>query len=72
MSGALDGSPRPDSAAEVAGLFPCGEHVVRAGAAHNPWVDGPDDLVRTVVGFLAGNRRQRPENRGARNRAGRP
>lgn len=53
LSGALDGSPRPDSAAEVAGLFPHGEHVVQAGAAHNPWVDGPDDFVRTVTGFLA-------------------
>ncbi|MFD7699408.1 alpha/beta fold hydrolase [Streptomyces caelestis] len=56
VSGALDGSPRPDSAAEVAGLFPRGEHVVQAGAAHNPWVDGPDHFARTVTGFLAGNR----------------
>ncbi|MFC5244641.1 alpha/beta hydrolase [Streptomyces atrovirens] len=72
VSGALDGSPRPDSAAEVAGLFPRGEHVVQAGAAHNPWVDGPDDFVRTVAGFLAGDGRQRPEVRGARNGTGRP
>ncbi|KIF67334.1 hypothetical protein HY68_35495 [Streptomyces sp. AcH 505] len=53
LSGALDGSPRPDSAAEVAGLFPHGEHIVQADAAHNPWVDGPDDFVRTVTEFLA-------------------
>ncbi|MFJ5560362.1 alpha/beta fold hydrolase [Streptomyces sp. NPDC093250] len=53
LSGALDGSPRPDSAAEVADLFPRGEHVVQAGAAHNPWVDGPEEFVRTVTGFLA-------------------
>ncbi|MFD7686261.1 alpha/beta fold hydrolase [Streptomyces sp. NPDC059781] len=57
VSGALDGSPRPDSAAEVAGLFPRGEHVVQAGAAHNPWVDGPDEFARTVVEFLAGDGR---------------
>lgn len=53
LSGALDGSPRPDSAAKVAGLFPRGEHVVQQGAAHNPWVDDPDDFVRTVTGFLS-------------------
>lgn len=57
ISGALDGSPRPDSAAEVAGLFPRGEHIVQADAAHNPWVDGPDDFVRTVTEFLARDHR---------------
>ncbi|MEY9969074.1 pimeloyl-ACP methyl ester carboxylesterase [Streptacidiphilus sp. MAP12-16] len=53
ISGELDGSPRPDSAAEVAALFPCGEHVVQAGAAHSPWVDGPQAFARTVAEFLA-------------------
>jgi pimeloyl-ACP methyl ester carboxylesterase len=52
LSGELDGSPRPDSAAQVAGLFPRGEHVVQAGAAHYPWLDGPEDFVRTVTEFL--------------------
>jgi len=53
ISGDLDGSPRPDSAAEVAGIFTRGEHVVQAGAAHYPWVDGPDDFAQTVIEFLA-------------------
>ncbi|WP_159327490.1 alpha/beta fold hydrolase [Streptomyces tendae] len=57
LSGALDGSPRPDSAAEVAALFPHGEHVVQTNAAHNPWVDGPDDFVGTVAEFLARDHR---------------
>jgi pimeloyl-ACP methyl ester carboxylesterase len=52
VSGELDGSPRPDSAAEVAALFPRGEHVLQSGAAHTPWVDGPDAFARTVGGFL--------------------
>ncbi|MFF4652903.1 alpha/beta fold hydrolase [Streptomyces sp. NPDC001380] len=53
LSGELDGSPRPDAAAEVAALFPRGEHVVQAGAAHSPWVDGPEAFARTVADFLA-------------------
>ncbi|GIF63277.1 hydrolase [Asanoa ishikariensis] len=53
ISGELDGSPRPDSAAEVAGLFPRGEHIVQAGAAHSPWVDGPDEFAQAVTTFLA-------------------
>lgn len=53
ISGELDGSPRPDSAAEVAGLFPRGEHIVQPGAAHSPWVDGPDEFVQTIIKFLA-------------------
>jgi pimeloyl-ACP methyl ester carboxylesterase len=52
VSGDVDGSPRPDSAAEVAALFPRGQHVLQAGSAHNPWVDGPDEFVRTVAAFL--------------------
>ncbi|RAG82754.1 alpha/beta hydrolase [Streptacidiphilus pinicola] len=52
ISGDLDGSPRPDSAAEVAALFPLGEHVRQAGSAHNPWVDAPEEFVRTVSDFL--------------------
>lgn len=57
ISGELDGSPRPDAAAEVAAIFPRGQHVVQVGAAHTPWVDGPDDFVQTVVKFLAGDYR---------------
>ncbi len=53
ISGELDGSPRPDSAAEVAALFPHGEHVVQAGAAHSPWLDDPEAFSRTVAEFLA-------------------
>ncbi|WP_042446384.1 alpha/beta fold hydrolase [Streptacidiphilus jiangxiensis] len=52
LSGDLDGSPRPASAAEVAALFPRGEHVVQPGAAHYPWVDGPEFFARTVAEFL--------------------
>ena len=58
ISGELDGSPRPDSAAEVAGIFPRGEHAVQAGAAHYPWVDGPDDFAQTVIDFLARDHRE--------------
>jgi pimeloyl-ACP methyl ester carboxylesterase len=57
ISGELDGSPRPDSAAEVAGLFPRGEHIVQAGAAHSPWVDGPDEFVQTIIKFLTRDHR---------------
>jgi pimeloyl-ACP methyl ester carboxylesterase len=54
ISGALDGMPRPDSAAEVAALFPRGEHVLLPGSAHNPWVDEPEAFVAAVTAFHAG------------------
>ncbi|WP_328958688.1 alpha/beta hydrolase [Kitasatospora purpeofusca] len=53
LAGELDPSPRPDKAAEVAALFPRGEFVVQPGAAHVPWLDGPEFFVRTVGEFLS-------------------
>jgi pimeloyl-ACP methyl ester carboxylesterase len=55
ISGELDGSPRPDSAAEVAAIFRRGEHIVQPGAAHSPWVDGRDDFAQAVITFLTRN-----------------
>jgi pimeloyl-ACP methyl ester carboxylesterase len=52
LAGELDPSPRPDKAAEVAALFPCGEFVLQPGAAHYPWLDDPTFFVRTVGPFL--------------------
>ncbi|MBF9071376.1 alpha/beta fold hydrolase [Streptacidiphilus fuscans] len=53
LAGELDPSPRPSAAAQVAGIFPRGELVVQPGSGHNPWIDGPEEFVRTVEGFLA-------------------
>ncbi|MEY9848083.1 pimeloyl-ACP methyl ester carboxylesterase [Streptacidiphilus sp. BW17] len=53
LAGELDPSPRPSAAARVAQIFPRGELVVQPGSGHNPWIDGPEEFVKAVEGFLA-------------------
>ncbi|WP_037607228.1 alpha/beta fold hydrolase [Streptacidiphilus rugosus] len=52
LSGELDGGPRPVVAAEVAAVFPRGEHVVQPATGHYPWIDDPAFFARTVAEFL--------------------
>ncbi|MEZ0064739.1 pimeloyl-ACP methyl ester carboxylesterase [Streptacidiphilus sp. MAP12-20] len=53
LAGEVDPSPRPAKAAEIAAIFPRAELVVQPGAAHFPWLDGPEFFLRTVGDFLA-------------------
>ncbi|WP_405726722.1 alpha/beta hydrolase [Streptomyces sp. NBC_00028] len=52
LAGELDGAPRPELARRTAELFPHAEFAVQPGAAHYPWLDGPEWFVRRVAAFL--------------------
>ncbi|MEN3306179.1 MAG: hypothetical protein V7603_2381 [Micromonosporaceae bacterium] len=53
MAGGLDLAPAPETAAELAELFPGGRLAVEPDAAHYPWITHPAAFVRTVEGFLS-------------------
>jgi pimeloyl-ACP methyl ester carboxylesterase len=53
VSGEHDVALPPERAAEYAGLFARGEHVLLPGCGHSPWLDDPAALVAAVAGFTA-------------------
>lgn len=53
LAGELDWIASPAVAARLAGLFPDGQDVVLAGAAHYPWLDDASAFASAVGGFLA-------------------
>lgn len=52
LAGELDVNPPASLAPSIAARFPHGESAVVPGAAHYPWLDAPEALVRAVTGFL--------------------
>lgn len=52
VAGEYDPGLPPERAAEYADLFSHGQLVVQPGAGHFPWLDDPDQFVRTVDSFL--------------------
>jgi pimeloyl-ACP methyl ester carboxylesterase len=52
VAGEYDIALPPRCAAEYAALFGQAELAVQPGAGHYPWLDDPELLVQTVVGFL--------------------
>jgi pimeloyl-ACP methyl ester carboxylesterase len=56
VSGEYDVSLPPRRAVEYAGVFPQAELAVQPAGGHNPWLDDPRWFVRTVTGFLSGQR----------------
>ncbi|MFI7382644.1 alpha/beta fold hydrolase [Streptomyces sp. NPDC049813] len=53
LAGALDGGPCPDLVRRTAACYPRAEVTVQPGAAHYPWLDGPESFVARVTDFLA-------------------
>ncbi|MFC0534059.1 alpha/beta fold hydrolase [Phytohabitans kaempferiae] len=52
VAGEYDVGLPPKRAADFAKLFPGAEVAVQPGAAHFPWLDGPQWLARTLAAFL--------------------
>lgn len=52
LAGEFDLNSPPQSAAELAGLFPAATLVVQPGAGHYPWLDDADRFVATTAAYL--------------------
>ncbi|MDX6356209.1 MAG: hypothetical protein QOF98_3112, partial [Streptomyces sp.] len=53
LAGEFDLNTPPETAAEIAGLFPDATTVVQPGAGHYPWLDDADRFVATTAAFLS-------------------
>lgn len=53
VAGEYDVALPPGCAAAYAGLFPHAEVAVQPGAGHFPWLDDPEELLRSLTRFLS-------------------
>lgn len=53
LTGEFDLNTPPETAAEIADLFPDATTVVQPGAGHYPWFDDADRFVATTAAFLS-------------------